>query len=823
MIENPIIYFEDNLVFNKDKSCWGVYELGGFDYEMLSNEDKVSILHTLTRFLCSINFEAKILIVPIKQNIKEHYSNLRKSIKGSQYDEKMFIVNETEKYLVQYGEQEVNDYKTFICIRLINSDEIEFGGQLQKAYEYFIKNPITAINVFMNIGKYDILKSKVDEFKRISKKFLINNNNRVDLTSVSTATTQWLLRRPSFRGLKKDVKLYYKSVTEDWRPYAQDIVLHNEKIVRPSYKDTVKLFTGSIEQGKRHLKIDNDNGNVSYQSFLSITNVPDYIFFPSGEWIYNLQKQNSQAEICINISNIEHRKAIRQVEFKRREVNSQFENIQEAETDAPDDLYESKDSTSQLEQELKAGSMPLSNVAITICVSGDNVEEVERKALEIKNDYEDKHFIVERPIADQLKLFYSFYPSVNFTVKDFVITTTPTVIASGIFGTTNMLGDNKGMYIGTTGVNQKQVFLSMGEANLNNKSSCATFFGNLGYGKSFNANLFIFHNFVQGGYNLIFDPKGERTHWKNFSLFKDDIAIVTLDATDEYIGTLDPFNVFKEDIGQASNLALNIVCELFKLNHRDNEYLAMLEALNRMKKLENRKLSMYLLCNVLENFDVNDDLKVPAEKLARQLKLLTNAGMGSLIFGDGTERAISFKEKLNILQIQNLTLPSPETEKSDYTQDEVMSNVLMMIMGSFCKKFALQKKNEYSLILFDESWMLGNTVEGAKLYSYLTRMSRSLYCGCIFNGHSVLDIPTEGVKNTITYKFCFNTQNTKEAERMLEYVGLDITENNILMIKNLRNAECLFKDAYGRIGILKFDAVFSDIIELFSTTPKVDN
>ena len=144
----------------------------------------------------------------------------------------------------------------------------------------------------------------------------------------------------------------------------------------------------------------------------------------------------------------------------------------------------------------------------------------------------------------------------------------------------------------------------------------------------------------------------------------------------------------------------------------------------------------------------------------------------------------------------------------------------MMILSHFAKNFALVKRPVFKIILFDESWMLGKTSEGVKLYDFLSRMGRSLFTGCIFNGHSVLDLPTEAIRNTITYKFCFNTDSDKEAQRMLEYLSLENTKENRELIKALGNAECLFQDMNGRVGVLKFDAVFQDIINVFNTTPK---
>ena len=50
--------------------------------------------------------------------------------------------------------------------------------------------------------------------------------------------------------------------------------------------------------------------------------------------------------------------------------------------------------------------------------------------------------------------------------------------------------------------------------------------------------------------------------------------------------------------------------------------------------------------------------------------------------------------------------------------------------------------------------------------------------------------------------------------------NLEATQENKEVLKNLKNGECLFQDLDRHIGILRFDAVFQDIIDLFSTTPK---
>lgn len=193
--------------------------------------------------------------------------------------------------------------------------------------------------------------------------------------------------------------------------------------------------------------------------------------------------------------------------------------------------------------------------------------------------------------------------------------------------------------------------------------------------------------------------------------------------------------------------------------------------------------------------------------------------MAGLLFGTGDEEGLNIRNRINILQIQNLVMPDPSTPKDDYTQEETVSTVLMLPIASFAKKFAMSDRGVFKIVLFDESWALSSTQMGIKLMNFLARMGRSLNAGCIFIGHSVNDLKGEGIKNAITYKFCFKTTEINEVKRVLEFLDLEITDDNIKEVQSLENRECLFMDLDRRVGKLKFDAVFEHLIHAFSTTP----
>jgi len=825
MYKCPITYFADNLIFNIDKSCWAAYKLTGYDYDFLDDDLKIAMLYKMAKFLAGFMSEAQLLIVPVEQDNREHFKNLIKSLDEEDplYEQAVYHATQTESYLeqVKKANGDVNDYRCYILVKLAEGDESEVLTSIKTAYEYFMKGPINAINVLMNLDTTDILMSKMRDAIKLAEKWSFAQNQKMRLQELDGTETQWIIRRIMFRGMNEKVRLFKADTKgiDSWKPNSEVVEIGKEKIIKPYVRDVINLFSGTIHPENRYIRIEHGRKKTSYQAFLAITNIPDSFEYPGTEWIYMLQQYNMQAEVCIHIKSIEARAFQRKLDGKKREIDSQIEHVAGANADIPEDLQEGKAYAEAMEAEIKNLREPGLNTSVTICVAADDPELLEKRVTTIRNEYEDMNFIVERPLADQINLFMQCIPSVGCIVKDFVMPMTPLTLASGVIGASHELGDKVGPYIGTTGAEEKMVFLYMGLACLLNKSASATFFGNLGVGKSFNANLLVLLTVLYGGYGLIFDPKAERSHWETeLKILEGLITIVTLAADAKNRGKLDPYNLYRDDLKSADGLAINVIAELLKIAPTSMEYTAVLEAQRLME--EEECPSMRLLIEKLASFPEEDELKTVGKNLSRRLRLQADSGMAQLLFGDGSEEAISLDNRLNILQIDNLKLPSPETAKENYTEEENLSTILMAVISNFAKRFAMTKRPVFKIILFDESWSLGKTVEGVKLYDFLTRMGRSLFTGCIFNGHSVLDLPSEGIKNTISYKFCFQTTNDDEARRMCEYMGMEPTVTNKEIIKNLGNGECLFQDLDGHVGKLKFDAVFEDIIEVFSTTPK---
>lgn len=815
----PIKYFEENLFFAKEtRACWAGYQVIGVNYDYLSAEKKINLLNGITRFVANIGSEAKILIIPVVQEVKEHYERIRKSISKDDplYEVAMEHASGTELYLANQTELngDTNEYNIFVFTKL----------PLQKNYssltESLIKAPIRSIEEFMGVNPAEIYQSELDAYKKVAELYEREQGNRLRLRKLTERDAQWLYRRMSMRGLSGEVFIRDGGKDIPWHPSAEPTLKNGEKAIRPYERDILTLTESTVYLKDRYLEIQNSDGRTSYQTFLTLSDIPDGIAFPGGEWLLLLQDYPIPTEVCIHIQNMDYREAEKKLDHKKTEIDSQVEHVAQNDT-VPAELWEAQANVNKLQSELKPANDPLSKVGVSICVAADNYEEMKQNANFICDRYKDMMFGIERPLTDQYKLFMEFIPGAGRYEKDYILPLPPRTLAGSMFPAGRTLGDNEGHYIGVTGILAKKVFLNMARACRMNRSASAVILGTLGGGKSFLANLLLILHTLTGAKGLIIDPKGDRALWKEkLPAFADQITITTLSAGKEDQGKLDPFLLYRNKLDEACELAKEILCELYGLVSKDDEYIALAAALQRMGSIE--KPCMMRLRDAL--YDTEDsDLRPAARRLAKRIDVTRNIGMSRLLFGEGDEEGLNFDSKINILQIQNISLPSRSTSRQDYTEKEIISTVLMIPIASFAKQFAMSDKNTFKLVVFDESWALNTTKVGAALFDFLARMGRSLNSGAIFIGHSVTDLKGEGIKEAITYKFCFRAKDRDEISRVLDFLDLEHTEENIRMIKDIDYGQCVFQDMEGHIGRLDVDAVWEDFIEAFKTTPGADS
>lgn len=856
MYDFPIKYYENNLIFNNErKECWAAFKMIGYNYDYKSIAGKKTILNSLARFISNIGKEAAIFIVPISQDINKHYDNLIYNLdkKDSMYVQAKSHALQTQAYLEEKirRKENANDYKVYVLTKINISTSV--FTDVKDAVKYFITDPMQTINEIVGTEYKDIYEKDIEMFLKLSNEFLRKQNRRIALNKCDEYDIEWLIKRTFYRGIgefmcygdsnknaiernKKILKIKKDNVNEDeleelgehnefWTPFSEQVLKNGEKAIRCAQREMLKLTEGIIDLSEKRCVTIRHDDKVSYQTFLAVANIPDGILFPGHEWLLALQDYPMQTEVIIRISTVEHKESLSNIDKKKKEIDDQIEHTIDSEEELPEELSNSRAYARELEAELKASKSPMSEVSITFCLSADSKEKLESRVDFIKEIFTDNNFVLERPITDQMKLFMESIPGTPRYVRDYIQRIPPRTLAGGIIGATRQIGDNVGPYIGTTGELEKSVYLELARACRLNRSASCGFYGTLGGGKSFAADTLFYLSVLYGGLGLVIDPKGDRTDWdKDLPEFKGKVNIITLSADEKDRGKLDPFIIYKDDLANAEYLALSILSELFKLNPKDDEYIAALSAIRWVKKQE--KPCMMKMADRLLNWDDEDEyLAVPAKRLGIKIKYLHDMAMAGLLFGEGDEEALDLKRKINVLQIQNLQMPDPKKPKDEYNQEELLSTVLMIPIASFARKFIHQDRKIFKVILFDEAWALNATSAGKQMMNALIREGRSLFAGCLFISQGTSDVDVEGVKTNISYKFCFKATDLDEIKSVLKFLDLEDTDENIDAVKNLENGECLFQDLDGRVGKLKFDAVFEHLIKkAFNTNPdKVKN
>lgn len=76
-IEFPIAYFEENLIFNRNKEVWAIYEISSFIYDHLSDQQKIDRLISQTSFLSLLTHQFHILWLPKTHDIHRHHELLK--------------------------------------------------------------------------------------------------------------------------------------------------------------------------------------------------------------------------------------------------------------------------------------------------------------------------------------------------------------------------------------------------------------------------------------------------------------------------------------------------------------------------------------------------------------------------------------------------------------------------------------------------------------------------------------------------------------------------------------------------------------------------
>jgi hypothetical protein len=827
-IEFPIVYFEQNLIFNHDKTVWAIYQLESFVYDHLSEQQKIDRLITQTSLLTLLTDRFHILWLPRTHDITEHNERLKERLNGPMKKWGKKYIDTMDSYLNNnYNAVDGSnnaDFGAYLAVYLPKSDSkdlVEQVESLASEIKKMILHPKRFIENMAGINEPEIFEHEFQAYNVKERQIYDRLSRKMKVKRASQGDIEWLIKRNFWWGIADPV---LRSIDEDgWNPKKSKGERGGLSTFLYDSRQVLTLTEGDIDASHpRRMKItqlhDGEDKQV-YHAYLSLSELPESMEMPGSEWLYSAATLPFPVEMSIKVDVLEARDALKKLAKKKMDIEGQVKNIHEAGASVPLDLQEKQERAMYLEDNYKKNKNPTFITHITFGIYHTDLNMLKSNIRIIQDHYRDFGNIhIELPAGDQWLLFNDFIPGSPRYVSDYIQRIPPETLASGMVGATQELGDGKGLYIGTTGRLDHPVYFDPGHASQINRSPSITVTGTLGGGKSVTANLLAYQNgAVLGGKSLIFDPKGERTNWPHdLPELEGQIQVATLSSAKEDMGKLDPF-VMLEDIETAKEAAVEILAYLSSTKTNSAEYSYISRAVHQVAAME----KPYLAKCVEVLFEMGKD-RPQAHQLAEILESFETLSFAKLLFGTGGENTIQMDYAINILQVQNLRMPSPDKLPENYSLDEKMSVALMFAIARFAHKFIYHNRSIMKFVLMDEAWALLGTQAGKALADMVVRTGRSLNGGAIFVTQNATDVAGDLAGN-IGVKFAFRDSDRAKIEKTLTYFGLEITQENLDMIKNLDNGQCLMQDIYGRVGLVRIDVVFQHLFDCFDTRPPQEN
>ena len=810
----PIRYIENNLVWNKDGEVFAYYELVPYNYSFLSPEQKY-IVHDNFRQLIAQSREGKLhaLQIATESSVRATQEKSKRLVTGKLRDVAVAKIDEqTEALVSMIGDNQV-DYRFFLGFKLmVTEQELNLSSMKKSAFmsfkEFLLEVNHTLMNDFVSMSNDETnryLKMEKLLENKISRRFKVRRLDKNDFGYL----IEHLYGRDGIAYEDYDYSLPKKKLKKE-------TLIKRYDLIRPS--------RCLIEESQRYLRLEHED-TESYVTYFTVNAIVGELDFPSSEIFYFQQQQFTfPIDTSMNVEIVGNKKALTTVRNKKKELKDLDNHAYQAGSETSSNVVDALDSVDELETDLDQSKESMYKLSYVIRVSAPDLDELKRRADEVKDFYDDLNVKLVRPAGDMLGLHSEFMPASKRYINDYVQYVKSDFLASLGFGATQMLGENEGIYIGYSVDTGRNVYLQPALASQGIKGTvtnalASAFVGSLGGGKSFCNNLIVYYAVLFGGQAVILDPKSERGNWKaTLPEIADEINIVNLTSDEVNKGLLDPFVIMRNE-KDAESLAIDTLTFLTGISSRDGEKVPVLrKAVRSVTQSETKGLLL-----VIDELRKED---TPISRnIADHIESFTDYDFAHLLFSDGNvEHAISLEKQLNIIQVADLVLPDKDTTFEEYTTIELLSVAMLIVISTFALDFIHSDRSIFKIVDLDEAWAFLNVAQGETLSNKLVRAGRAMNAGVYFVTQASGDVAKESLKNNIGLKFAFRSTDIAEIKQTLEFFGIDKEdENNQKRLRDLENGQCLLQDLYGRVGVVQIHPVFTELLTAFDTRPPVRN
>lgn len=800
-----LIAIDGNLAYSKD-AVWAYYRLTGQPFDFVGYENQEANAQDFNNTMASLisnqttSVEAMIILTSTRFNVdswaKQWYEKAVSWNPPQGYDN---YVQEIKNYLKRVDFANTTSY---FAVKLGNRSAIGTSDVLG-----MVKGAVDGFSDFLSGSKDHSISDKERRNWRAQAEFYTRNiaNSRLNGVPVEPHEIAFLLKKPLYPAMPEPH--IREEDVEDW--------LNGE---------LYDLGESYIEKGRKFLKIKqyDEQGTPmeGYVSTLCFTKFPDTMHYPENmPWIYSLVSLGIPFTFFSRFTIEPAGKIRKQVERKRAELDDEANNAMKGGV-LPIGMQERMESTESLEFELSKTNEPWVFAHHRLQVAAGTEKELHEYIAILRNHYDSLKVKFVQPTGDQFKLFLESQPADKVRVGSFLQRQTLSVISGGAPNATVHVGDKVlkgkgwvGPYLGyTTGSALTPFFFSPHVPVAQNKPGGTVILGSPGGGKTFLAFTLASLMTIQGVKCIYVDPKAD-------ALLLNDLTeignVEIIDLADGNDGILDPFSLTSADSDQLI-LALETIRQLLG-NLDKEEDNALSEVMNEVMSNTRISRSLYTVMDMLLQ-----SKNPSARHIGNRLQMVSQMPLARLCFAPRGEKDIVAKANMTVFTLLGLEMPAPDTPSTDHTYAERLSVAVMSLLTSFTREVALRKTDDSHprAVLIDEAWMVTATSSGQRLISALARMGRALNTTVTLITQNATDFQQEGLLNSMSTIFAFNSKSPDEARAVLKVFQLPDTPENIRTFTSLENGQCVVKSADDSISLVKIDGWNIRWNRAFETNPE---
>jgi len=861
-LDFPMKHNEDNLVFSKDGAVTTFFEVTGFGYDFLDDDEKYMPFINQLSFLQTQERDLHYLCIPQANdvtNILEEQKD-RMQLKAREYEYELLesgldYTENLKEVLVKHSQQtEKREYRMYIGVQLNpNMNRYKKGNKgtnfLAVLKEFFV-GLNSDVNRAVGLQAADILRSEIDAYfeqseaveQDLKRAYVLNSNRQLDQTIRRLSTAEVIrIAETMFSATTSFRDIHYRHDFVSGEEIKAHLDAEDLDAVRPNEKAYLDIQESYIEEIDPHTlriskQVDGKTETIYSRMFVLTKFLKDENHFPGYEWLYQMQKGLSFPVITsIRIHYKDNAKILKELSNYKLEFQDQKDQAAQAGVQADLSVTRNEKGVIQLEDYFQSTGYPSYVTSFVFRINAESKKQLDDRSETFKKLMQTFQIAVKTPFGEQPNLFMEMLVGGKNINQDYKVETDPRMLAGMMFGATSSLGDNAGLYLGDTDQG-KPVFVYPELASKNFESIKTAIHsismmvaGATGFGKSVLMNLITYLAVLNGAYALVIDPKADRKKWAEGLPFidKKHIGIWQLGKHEEDKGSLDPFRT-SPDIESGRTVATNIFAYLLDARIGDYQYSFLVEAFKYASKQSDPCVQHGI--NYLKELYKNGEENMTTQRyqsldhLIAVLDTFLDESFIGLMIGKPNEkyRSLDINKPLQVLMIENLSLPKAEKDPSKYTTSEKISTAIMISITSFAQQFMMSnERTRHKIILQDESSVIDKNDEGRRLMDFIVRQGR-YYTTTLLKGSQNASDHGDDIAN-LGMKFCFSLKKTDEAKEMLDYFDLPVTTSNITTLKTLPMGHCLFQDAYGRTDILRVNPVFKQILDAFDTSTSSEN